>query len=107
VASQAAKLFVNDRSQAVERALVSIAPGAEEPAYVVCIQLAGHYRPLHPYRLIIAPASARKISAVSVSKFSGILRLLEVEGTNENDPDFDCCGHLARGACRWTAATAL
>ena len=78
VVSQAAKLFINDRRQAVERVLVSIAPGAEEPTYVVFIQLVGHY-PLYSYRLIIPPGQARKFSAASVSQFSGILRLLGVE----------------------------
>src|SRR5437763_4692816 len=36
--SQAAELFINDGRQAVERALVSIGPGAKELAYFGCIQ---------------------------------------------------------------------
>jgi hypothetical protein len=79
VVSQAAKLFINDWGKALERCLVAIAPGAEQPAYVVCIQFASHYRPMHQYRLIIAPAAPRKFSAVPVSKLGGILRLFGVE----------------------------
>src|SRR5215470_7554922 len=37
VVSQAAELFINDRSQTIQRALISRAPGAKELAYLVWI----------------------------------------------------------------------
>ena len=80
VVSQAAKFFINDRGQTVERALVSIAPGAEELAYVVCIQLARHCRPRIRIGVDYTAAPfVRKFSALAVSKSRRILRLLGVE----------------------------
>ena len=48
VVSQAAEFLIDDRGQALQRALVSIAPGAEERAYVVSIPCARICHPPHP-----------------------------------------------------------
>jgi hypothetical protein len=58
--SEAAEFIINNRRQPLERAVVSIAPGAEQRAYVVCIQLTRHWRHGHPYTLnYTAPASPK------------------------------------------------
>src|ERR1035441_352770 len=47
-ARQAAELVINDGSQPFQRALVSIAPGSEEGAYVVHSRFTRLCRPPHP-----------------------------------------------------------
>jgi len=79
VVSQATKLFINDRGQAIERALVSFTPGAEEPAYVVCIQLTRHCRPSTVSAAYYSAADSFKIFALAVSKPCRILRLSGLE----------------------------
>src|SRR2546427_6639695 len=47
---QAVEFTINDGGQPLERALVSIAPGAEERAYVFCIQFASPTFALRGFR---------------------------------------------------------
>ena len=55
IVRQAAELLINDGRQVVECVLVSIAPRAEQPAYLVCVHLARRCRVVHLYRVIIPP----------------------------------------------------
>src|ERR1700722_6643472 len=57
--SQAVEFVVNDGGQPFECALVSVAPGAQQRAYVACLRLARLCRPLHPYGLNYSAAPAR------------------------------------------------
>ncbi len=52
---QAAEFVVNDRRQAIERALVSIAPGAQEPCHFASVQLLWHMRLPDLCPMIIRP----------------------------------------------------
>src|SRR5579863_10193243 len=80
-ACQAVKLVINDGGQPMEGALVSVAPGAEQPAYITRRRLVSLRGPLHAlwaelYRRIGSP----KIKALCVTFFGRILRLPKVEG---------------------------
>ena len=44
---QAVQFVINDGGQPLERALISVAPGAQERAYVVRCRFASLYNPLH------------------------------------------------------------
>ena len=67
--SQAAEFLINDGRQAVERALVSIAPGLQKRADVLCTQ---HLlAPSARRRLIIPPATHREISASPLANSRG------------------------------------
>src|SRR5271165_5950931 len=55
VACQAVKFLINDGGQPFERALVSVAPGAEQLAYVAPSRLASLGHPRHSYELNCTP----------------------------------------------------
>ena len=71
--SQAAEFVIHDGGQAVERALVSIAPGAQKRAYVLCIQLVS---PIRPSAIDYTAGHTSRNLRIAVSKSARILRLL-------------------------------
>ena len=61
VACQAVEFLIDDGGQPFERALVSVAPGAEQLAYVAPSRLTSLCHPLHSYELncTAAPSSLK------------------------------------------------
>ena len=76
--SQAAEFIINDGGQPLQRALVSIAPGTKQRAYVFCIQLGRHFTPAAATTGLYRPPLFEDFRVV-VSNSSPILRLVRVE----------------------------
>ena len=80
-ARQAVEFVINDGGQPFERALVSVAPGAEQRADVAPCRFAG-VRPLHPSWLNYTAARPVKLMQPCMIVPRRILRLSRMEGHN-------------------------